>query len=98
MVLSSGEAAITTATDAPVTAIANGAQDDFIQVTAVNEGTVRGWVSVDNGNTWLYMPAAADATHPASRTIELSQPYPVIVKFKRIAGGTNLSGLYADCC
>jgi hypothetical protein len=91
--LSSGINAISTTDDNPVDLIANPKGEVCQEVNIVNEGTVKGFVSVDGGVTWLYMPAGTDSA-PASRTVVMFLA--ARVKAKRVPGGSNMTGLYAD--
>lgn len=93
---SSGTTALQTNGDDAVTLIANVDSERLRTFTIVNTGTAPGFVSYDNGEHWLYMPAAADATHPAARRDELPDAISAVVLAKRVAGGDDMTGLYAD--
>jgi len=64
------------------------------QITILNEGTAPGFFSIDGGSNWCRIPAG-----PVSITIggrnERQQRDPLTIHVKRVAGGTDMSGLYA---
>jgi hypothetical protein len=93
--LSSGTTAQATTSDTAVTVIA--ASDAKInRVTFINEGTVAGFGSPDAGVTWVRIPAAAAATSPISVTVDFreSPKKNAGIQIKRIASGSNMSGVY----
>jgi photosystem II stability/assembly factor-like uncharacterized protein len=87
--VSSGETAIATTSDTAVTALAADTSQAYLtEVFIINEGTTPGFFSIDGGTTWARLPAG-----PSSVRIALRQIYQG-VKVKRVAGGSNLSGVY----
>jgi hypothetical protein len=93
--LSSGTTAIATSSAAAVTLIANGNGEVLREVNVINTGTAAGFVSIDNGHTWCYMPAGS-AGSPSSRTFDIRhRPFAVVVQAQRI-GATDMTGLFAD--
>jgi hypothetical protein len=87
---SSGETAISTSSDAEVTVLTL-TQGGYTEVVITNEGTVAGFVSIDNGSTWMRLPAG-----PSSRTFSVRGMLRMVVKVKRVASGSNLTGIWAD--
>ena len=91
--ISSGTTAIATTDDTAVAALVN-ATGSFQKITIVNEGTAAGFYSPDGGGTWPRLPAAPSG---AATIITFEQPPgPVNVLVKRIASGTDLSGIYVS--
>ncbi len=90
--LSSGVTGLDTSSDSAITLIANSSGILVRDVTVFNSGTVAGFISIDAGTTWIYMPAG-----PSSRTFNLRHnPNNCVVQAKRIASGSNMTGLFAD--
>ncbi len=85
--ISSGETAVATASNASVTLIAAVAGQFFQQLVIVNEGSVAGYFSIDGGATWGRLPASARLD--LSVRIENQA-----VTIKRITDGSNLADVY----
>jgi len=81
---------VVTTTDAAVTAIIADAVNNIYHVKFANEGAVAGWYSIDGGTTWGRLPSESmfilDGVLVANEAIQV----------KRIAGGSNLSGVYVE--
>ena len=88
--LSSGETAKATTDDNPITLIDATDQETIGHLTIINEGGVAGFFSVDGGETWLRLPANG------ARSLDGLQVFNQAIQAKRVAGGSNLSGVYAD--
>lgn len=86
--ISSGVTATATSGDTAVT-LFDCAGTAVFRVTVVNEGGVAGFFSIDGGTTWARLPATSSVTVPIPE-----KPRSIICKVKRIAGGSNLSGVY----
>lgn len=89
--MDSGTTALATSSDTAITLIANTTGVPVREITIVNEGAVAGFVSWDGGTTWRRMPAG-----PSSRTFNFHHPVAAVVMAKRVAGGTDMTGLWAD--
>jgi hypothetical protein len=90
----SGLTAVATVSDTAVTALTD-AGGQVTQVTIINEGAVAGFFQVngDGGEgDWCRLPAGPSAVTNSYRNVMTS----VSVKIKRIAGGSNLSGVYVS--
>lgn len=86
---SSGEAAISTADDTAVTLISHATLSGIERhVKITNDSAVAGFWSTDNGISWNRLPASGVMTAYDLTSINS-------VKVKRIAAGSNLTGLYA---
>ena len=88
--VSSGTSAVATSGDAAVNVVT------VVQVThlvIVNEGTAKGFFSIDGGTTWFYLPAGS-ASAPSSVSVNTYLAN-VTIQVKRVASGTDLSGVYA---
>lgn len=83
--ISSGITAITTASDTAVDVLTLSGRNCRLLIT---NGAVAGFFSVDNGTTWAPLPASTTLTLYGLQ-IETK------VQVKRIAGGSNLAGVYA---
>ena len=89
---SSGTAAVATTNDDAVDLLANASGDFLHEITIVNTGEAPGFGTIDGGATWHYLPAG-----PSSRTFDIRHaPRKAVVKVKRVPGGTNMTGVYAD--
>ena len=87
--LSSGETALATTSDTAVTAIAADTTQNYLnELVIINEGTTPGFFSIDGGTTWARIPAGPSSVRIATRQIYSG------VKIKRVAGGSNLSGIW----
>ena len=86
----SGLTPVATTTDAVETAIAADGSNDFHQVVLANEGTVAGFYSIDGGTTWHRLPS--EHVTKVSGVLVSN----VAIQIKRIAGGSNLSGVYVE--
>ena len=64
------------------------------KIVLINEGPTAGLFSLDGGNTWARLPAAAAASAPVVITIE-NKYQPVNLQVMNAPGGGNLSGLWA---
>jgi hypothetical protein len=84
----SGSTAVSTTSDTAVVAIAapSNVNDIDTSLIILNEGGVVGFFSIDNGITWARLPAGGISLD----FINLNQG----VQVKRVAGGTNLSGIW----
>jgi len=88
-VRSSGTTAIATSGDTAVDAIADGLVMER-QLVLINEGSVAGFWSIDGGTTWSRLPANC-----AMKLDRNGAPF-TGVKVKRVAGGSDLSGVYVS--
>lgn len=89
MIQSSGTTAIATTDDNAVAVLANANSDLASEITIIN-GAVDGFWSADGGATWMRLPANT------SDTLNLRHcPIAAVVKIKRIAGGSNMTGVFA---
>ena len=80
--------AVATTSDTAVTVISSIDRDEA-DLHILNTSSVAGFFSIDGGTTWGYLPAG-----PCD--IKLSGvPSSASVKVKRIASGSNLTGIYA---
>lgn len=89
---SSGETGLTTNSDTAVTAIAmpaNGFFRNIKNAMITNEGGVAGFVSIDNGITWVRLPAS---TTIYMRSIITGGS----IMIKRVSGGSDLSGVFVS--
>lgn len=86
---SNGTTAIATTDDTAVSVFTSSSGYLVNQLTVINEGGVAGFFSDDGGTTWARLPATS------SVTIKITPPKAVDVKVKRVASGSNLSGVYA---
>ena len=87
---SSGTAAKATTDDNPVDVLTTRRGDKKLFV--VNEGSAPGFIQIGADDDWRRIPAG-----PTSRHYDISNlTDAVTVKAKRVAGGTNMSGVYAD--
>lgn len=85
--ITSGLTAQTTASDAAVVVLTvPTGYGNFDSVTVINEGTIVGFFSIDNGNTWARLPASASLTIDRAPVLGL--------QVKRVAGGSNLTGIW----
>ena len=92
MIQTSGLTAIATTTDAAVTVIANEGNAIVHEATIVNESAVVGFFSVDGGANWMRLPASS------TTIIDLRhQPMTAVVQIKRVANGTDVTGVFAWC-
>lgn len=93
--LSSGTTAVVTLGAAAVIAIAATKAYSYSRVTVINEGPVAGFVSIDNGDNWVRIPAAAAATAPISVTVVVRElpvrNTPITIKRD---GAVDMSGVY----
>ena len=78
---------VVTAGNAAVTLIATGGQL-FNRVVVVNTATGAGFVSIDGGVTWAYLPAA---TTSAAGYLELWQTGTGDIQVKRMPGGADIT-------
>lgn len=93
---SSGTTAISTSSDAAVDVLTADSRYHDREVTVTNTGTAAGFVSINGGTTWFYLPPGITGA-PVRRTFDLRhRPFSAHVQVKRIASGSNLSGIYAD--
>lgn len=86
--LSTGTTEKHTTNDDAITLLEVGVPDLFHQLFLINESAVPGFFSIDNGTTWCRFPDGAKAV-----TVDVDVNGNVL--FKRVAGGTNVTGLYA---
>lgn len=92
----SGTTAIATTSASNATLIAADATITINRVTVINEGTVAGFFSSDNGTNWVRIPAAAAATSPVSVTDDFREnprklAYGVLIKRD---GGSNMAAVW----
>lgn len=92
--VSSGTTAKATTSDAAVEVLP-AVEKVMRHLRIVNVGTVAGFYSRDGGTTWNYLPAgtASGPTAIMDRNVCI---YNQAVQVKRVAGGSNLSGVYAS--
>lgn len=88
--ISSGQTAITTSTDAPVAALVVPAATQARSVCVINNGTVDGFFSLDGGTNYHFLP------NKTSFTVSFDYFYVGTITVKRITGGSNLSGIYVS--
>ena len=86
MFKSSGETAVSTNSNTPVTLIALAADELTTAITIINEGAVAGFFSLDGGTTWARLPAESTVTipHETSKSIMV----------KRTTDGSDLADVY----
>ncbi len=92
--VSSGTTAKATTSDTVVTLIAASGDAHpamYENLDVINEGAAPGFVSVDGGSNWMRLPANGTLE---KRRIKIDRR--IAVTIKRIAGGTNLSGVYGE--
>jgi hypothetical protein len=92
--ISSGETAISTSGDTAVTALTNTAgsgRKPYVDI--INEGAAAGFYSIDSGGTYARLPAAS-AIHLDLKHNPLAEG--TTIKVKRVASGTDLSGVYVS--
>lgn len=89
--ITTGTTAKATASDTAVElfSAANAAHIGFHHLRILNTGSVAGFYTVDGGTNWGYLPANASVTDEYTHITGA-------VQMKRIAGGSNLSGVYAS--
>jgi hypothetical protein len=88
---SSGITAVSTSGDTAVDVISS-STGNFERAVVHNTGAAAGFFSVDGGTIWHHIPAAASM----SVTLPAGQSGNPTIKVKRIASGTNMSGVYAS--
>ncbi len=86
--VSSGITAKITKTDEPIEVIA-AQPGGIVAVTIYNEGIASGFFSIDAGSTWHRLSGGNSISKDNINT-------KLAIQVKRIAGGTNLSGIYAS--
>lgn len=89
--VTSGETAKATTDDTAVEVIAaqsKGSQP-YRHCRIVNEGAVAGFYSIDGGTTWERLPASSYLTDDGVYIMNKA------LQIKRVAGGSDLSGVYA---
>ena len=57
-------------------------------------GTAAGFLSMDAGGTWGYVPGAVDSTHPTTLMLPVKEGWQQI-QFKRVPGGSDVTGIWA---
>lgn len=88
MMITSGETALATTSDTAITLILNtDFQDKYNALTIINESAVAGFFSCDGGMTWARLEPSAATTLDR---IYLNQS----ILVKRVAGGSNVTGLF----
>ena len=84
---------ISTSDDNPVDAIADtsalGARRDGRHVEIINSGPAAGFYSIDDGESWAYVPAEVGVIKD---DVVLGNT----VKLKRVAGGADLADVYVS--
>lgn len=88
----SGTTAIATSGAASVVLIPVSPGDSFNRLVVTNEGTVAGLVSIDNGVTWMRLPAAATGNYPGQIEVFEQSSSPVLLKRP---AGTDVTGVWA---
>jgi hypothetical protein len=88
--ISSGVTAGTTTDDTAVEIIAADSTRDFRFFRIINDGSVAGFYSIDSGTTWDYLPA--NCIIEDSEVLIQNKS----IQVKRIAGGSDLSGVYVS--
>ena len=86
----SGTAPLATDSDAALTVLAANAGAVYHHVRMVNEGAAAGFYSIDGGTTWNRLPAQSVVEDNGVKLTNQA------VQVKRVAGGSNLSGVYAS--
>jgi hypothetical protein len=86
--ISSGTTASFTSDDTAITLLAASAYS-YTQLVILNESGIAGFFSIDGGTTWARWADGAKAL-----TIPLTERSQAI-KFKRVASGANVTGLWA---
>lgn len=87
--ITTGDTAIEATTDAPVVAISmpsNGYFRNMKELYIVNDGAGDGFVSID-GVTWIRIPAQSSRQFRGLRCTD-------DIRIKRVAGGTDMTGVY----
>ena len=92
MQTSSGTTAIETTSDAEVTILPDGVfpigRLAVIRLAIINEGAAAGFYRIGDG-PWCRLPATS------ALTLEAAHIFSQAVQIKRVAGGANLTGVYA---
>jgi len=86
----SGLTAKTTTDDSPTTVIAADAAHAYRHFRIFNSGSTAGFYSFNGGTTWHYLPAACSLHHDGVAIANQA------IQVKRIAGGDDLSGVFAS--
>jgi hypothetical protein len=87
---SSGTSPIATATNSAVTALAADAVNTYYHVRICNESAAPGFYSIDGGTTWSRLPASSVIKNDGVAIVNTA------IQVKRVADGTNLSGVYVE--
>lgn len=86
----SGTTLLTTASDAAV-AVPNILPGNYQQISVINTGAAPGFFAADGGandSSWVYVPASGSVTITGNLLVTAGG-----IKIKRIAGGTNMTGV-----
>ena len=87
---SSGTTPLATSGDAAVEVLAANANAVYHHVRIINEGTAAGFYSIDGGTTWNRLPAQSVVEDNGVKVVNQA------VEIKRVAGGSDLSSVYAS--
>ncbi len=90
----SGTAAKATTNNDPVVLITITNAHQRHRVHIVNEGTAKGFWSPDGGTTWSYLPAGDGTAAGAGVVVMSGIKITGNIMIKRVADGTDLSGVY----
>lgn len=87
--ISSGTTALATSGDTAVELLPATGAGFYSKLVIINESGTAGFFSLDGGLTWARWPTSF-------KTLELDTPVRnQSIKFKRVASGTDVTGLYA---
>lgn len=86
--LTTGTTPLATTNDNPITLLSVDSIDRYRQLFLINESAVPGFFSINAGKSWCRYPDGAKAV-----TIDVDINRDVL--FKRVAGGANVTGIYA---
>jgi len=87
---SSGVTAKATTDNSAVEVIAADSTNNYYHFRIFNSGSVAGFYSYDGGTTWHYLPTASSLLH---NDVLISNQ---AVQIKRVADGSNVTGVYAS--
>ena len=92
---SNGITPVGTHGDAPATALAADPTSVWHNLIITNTGASAGFFSIDGGATWHYLPAQVNSV-PGGVFLNNQTIVHQSIQIKRVAGGTDLSGVYVS--
>ena len=98
--VSNGVTAQSTTSDTAITVIAAAAMTTppYHNVGIIVTGTVTGFFSIDGGHSWTYLPASVNSVPGTVYLTSLNLDGSQAIMVKRIASGSNVTGIYAFVC